>query len=232
MPLDLLDPDVEQAHGRPLQFEEDACHRRAHHGERDEVACIAADGRAEIEHDGVAAGCRPYRCDRRTIDAGQRAQTKSCHRHQGAGVAGGNRNVRLALLHGLDRKPHRRGLATAAQGLARLVVRADGDVGMHDARGRLQRRVSGEFGIDPGAVAEQQEFGVGMPAQRNCGAGNDDRCADIATHGVKRDSNLMRHERPGNLISCGLEVQRPRTGGRHGNAARPSAACAPAGPRQ
>ncbi len=50
------------------------------------------------------------------------------------------------------------------------------------------------------AIAEQQKFGVGMSGQRNRGAGNDDRCADIATHGVKRDSNLLRHERPGNLI--------------------------------
>src|SRR5438477_537871 len=33
--------------------------------------------------------------------------------------------------------------------------------------------------------------------------GNNNRCAGIATHGVKRDSNLLRHERPGNLISCG-----------------------------
>src|SRR5215216_4521673 len=51
-----------------------------------------------------------------------------------------------------------------------------------------------------------------MPDQRDGGAGNDDRCADIATHGVKRDSNLLRHERPGNLISCGLRRTRPRTG--------------------
>ena len=45
-----------------------------------------------------------------------------------------------------------------------------------------------------------------MSGQRNRGAGNDDRCADIATHGVKRNSNLLRHERPGNLIFCGLEA--------------------------
>src|SRR4029453_163655 len=38
---------------------------------------------------------------------------------------------------------------------------------------------------------------VAMPAQRNGGAGNNHRSADIATHGVKRDSNLLRHERPG-----------------------------------
>src|SRR6185295_13200847 len=57
-----------------------------------------------------------------------------------------------------------------------------------------------------------QKFTVGMPFQRDGGAGNDDRCADIATHGVKRDSNLLRHERPGNLISCGPRRTRPRTG--------------------
>ena len=60
--------------------------------------------------------------------------------------------------------------------------------------------------VDQGAVAEQHEFRVGMSLKRNGGAGNDDRCADIATHGVKRNSNLLRHERPGNLISCGLEA--------------------------
>jgi hypothetical protein len=60
----------------------------------------------------------------------------------------------------------------------------------------------GELRVDQRAITEQQEFSVGMPSQRNRGAGNDDGCADIATHGVKRDSNLLRHERPGNLISC------------------------------
>src|ERR1700721_3782467 len=62
----------------------------------------------------------------------------------------------------------------------------------------------GELRFDERTIAEQQEFGVGMSGQRNGGAGNDDRCADIATHCVKRDSNLLRHERPGNLIFGGL----------------------------
>jgi hypothetical protein len=42
-----------------------------------------------------------------------------------------------------------------------------------------------------------------MATQRDSGAWNDDRSADIATHGVKRYSNLFRHERPGNLLLCG-----------------------------
>ena len=181
---------------------------------------------------------RPYRRDRRAVDAGQRAQVEPRHRHQRAGIAGGDRDVGLALLDRVDRKPHRGGLAAAAQRLARLVVHADGDVGMDDARGRLQRRMLGEFRLDQRAVAEQQEFGVGMPGQRDRGAGNDDRCADIATHGVKRDSNLLRHERPGNLISVrpskrsAADWKSPRIGGdRRSATLRPGRAATIACPR-
>ena len=81
---------------------------------------------------------------------------------------------------------------------------------------RLQRRVIGERGLDQRPIAEQQILAVGMPGERYRGAGNDHRCAEIATHGVKRDSNLVRHERPGNLISCGLKALRPRAGNRRG----------------
>ncbi len=203
--LDFLDADIEQADGRPFEIEQHARHGAAHHRQRHQMMRVAADGGAEIEHHRIAARGRPDRRERRTVDAGQHAQAEPRHRHQRAGIAGGDRNVGLALLDGVDRQPHRRGLAAAAQRLARLVVHADGDVGMDDARGRLQRRMFGELRFDQRAVAEQQKFGVGMPGQRNRGAGNDDRCADIATHGVKRDSNLLRHERPGNLISCGPE---------------------------
>jgi hypothetical protein len=79
-------------------------------------------------------------------------------------------------------------------------MHADGDIGMDDARGRLHRRMLCELHLNQSAIAEQQKFSVGVSGQRNGGAGNDHRCADIATHGVKRDSNLFRHERPGNLI--------------------------------
>src|SRR4029077_16830822 len=40
-------------------------------------------------------------------------------------------------------------------------------------------------------------------------AGNDDGRADIATHGVKRDSNLLRHERPGNHSSRSQDSGEP-----------------------
>ena len=113
-----------------------------------------------------------------------------------------------------------------------LSCMADGNVGVDDARDLLQRGMLLELGIDLGAVAEQQELGVGMPVKRDRGAGNDDRSADIATHGVKRYSNLLRHERPGNLISCGLDLLEPPDWMPWRNAARPSAAQHPAGARQ
>jgi hypothetical protein len=34
--------------------------------------------------------------------------------------------------------------------------------------------------VDQRSIAEEQELGVGLSGQRNRGAGNDDRCADVA----------------------------------------------------
>src|SRR6185437_5536955 len=45
-----------------------------------------------------------------------------------------------------------------------------------------------------------------MSGQRNRGAGNNNWYADVTSHGVKRYSNLLRHERPGNPISFELEM--------------------------
>ena len=52
--------------------------------------------------------------------------------------------------------------------------------------GRQQR-------LDLGAVAEQQEFAVGMPRQRELGARHDNRRPMIAPHGVERDADLLGH---------------------------------------
>ena len=212
MALDLLDADIEQADGRPLAIEQNAGHRTAHHRHLHQMLRVAADGGAEIQHHGIAPLGRQYCSNRRAVDTRHRAQAKSRHRHQCAGVAGRDRDIRLMLLHRLDRQPHRRFLAAAAQCLARLVVHADGDVGVDNARGRFQRRIFRQFGIDQDAVAIQQEFGVGMPGQCSSRPWNDHRCADVAAHGVKRDSNLLRHGRSGNLISSGLRRARPNAG--------------------
>jgi hypothetical protein len=103
---------------------------------------------------------------------------------------------------------------------------------MNDARSRLHRRMLDELRVDQRAIAEQQKFGIGVSGQRDCGAGNDNRCADIATHGVKRDSNLLRHERPGNLISCGPKRSAADFKIATDGGDRRSATLRPAGPRQ
>ena len=50
-PLDLLDADIEQPDGRPLEVEQHARHRAAHHREIDQMLGIGADRGAEVEHD-------------------------------------------------------------------------------------------------------------------------------------------------------------------------------------
>ena len=74
--LHLLDADIEQAHGRPLQAERDARHGAAHHRQRHQMMRIAADGGAEIEHDRIAAHRRPHRRERRAVDPGSMRRQK------------------------------------------------------------------------------------------------------------------------------------------------------------
>ncbi len=161
---------------------------------------VATDRGPDIEHDRFPAQRRPDRAERRPLDARQHPQVQPRHRHQRASVARRDRDIGLAALDRIDRKPHRRGLAAAAQRLARLLVHAHRDVGVDDPRHRLESRVSRELSIDHLTVAVQQEFRFRMPCQRDCRARNDDRGADIAPHGVQRNSNLLRHECPGNPI--------------------------------
>ncbi len=125
-------------------------HGAAHDGERLQVVGVAADGGAEIEHDRVAAQWSARsRGQAGTLDTVEHAaQAKARHRHQRAGIAGGDRDIGLALLHRLDRQPHRRDLAATAQRLAQLVVHTDGNVGMDHLRYGLQCRMVSEFFLD------------------------------------------------------------------------------------
>ena len=110
---------------------------------------------------------RPARRDRRPVDAGHGLELEFRDRHQRAGIAGGDRDVGLATLHGVDRHPHRGLPAALAQRLARLGVHRDRDVGMDDARRRLELRTRFDQRLDQGAVAEQQEFDAGMAVERD-----------------------------------------------------------------
>ena len=104
----------------------------------DEMLGIGADRGAEIEHNRLAPQRRPQRRDRRPLDAVQRLEVEARHRHQRAGVAGGDGDIGLATLDRIDGEPHRRFPAAVAERLARLVIHADGHVGVHQCRGGLE----------------------------------------------------------------------------------------------
>ena len=63
--LDLLDADIEQADGRPLDVEQRSCHGRAHEREIAELAGAGADVGADVEHDAFGFDGRPQGRDGR-----------------------------------------------------------------------------------------------------------------------------------------------------------------------
>ena len=173
--------------------EHDSRHRRAHHRKIDEMLRIGADGRADVEHDRFAAQRRPDRRDRRPLDRRHRVQAELRHRHQGAGVAGGDRAVGRARLHRFDRLPHRRDAPPGAQGLTRLVAHLDRDVGMKNARLRGEPGMTRKDGPNRRLVAIEEKLNVGTAFERDGGGGHDDRRPVIAPHRVQRYANVARH---------------------------------------
>ena len=123
--LELLGPDIEQLHARPIELEHDPRIGGAHHRELDEVARIAFGIGAEIEHyDIIVAERRQQRRERRPVDARKGAQRELGHRHHRPGIAAGHHGMSRALLHRVDGSPHGAGLG-AADRLARLVRSGD-----------------------------------------------------------------------------------------------------------
>ena len=77
----------------------------------------------------------------------------------------------------------------------------------------LRRRPARDQRLDHGAVAEQDEFGIGVPVERDIGSGHDHRCAVVAPHGVKRDADLIGHGgtlKTGTAAGAGNTVLRER----------------------
>ena len=103
------------------------------------------------------------------------------------------RYVGFVFLHRVQRQPHRGFPAAVTQSLARLVVHLDRHIGMDDPRGAPQSRSRLQQRLDRGAVAEQQEFGIGVTLQGYLGSRHDYRRANVAPHGVERDTDLMGH---------------------------------------
>ena len=157
------------------------------------MARIRADGGADVQHDAFAAHRRPDRGDGRTVDLRHGAQAELRHGHQRAGIAGGDRNVGLALLHRFERAPHGRLLPPLPQGLARLFIHADRDFGVVKRRNRLERGMLIQQRKALGLLPMNHEGAVRMALQRDCGSRDDDGGTEVATHGVQGYSHLASH---------------------------------------
>ena len=192
--LDLLDADIEEPDRRPLDVEENAGHRRAHDRHVDEMHGVGPDRRPDVEHDAFAAQRRPQGGDRRALDMRHGLEADLRHRHEGAGVAGRDRGIRLAVAHRLDREPHGGVAPPSPHRLARLVLHAHGDVGVAKLDRVLEGGLRVEKRPDHGLVAEHEETQAGMALQCKRGARNHHGGAVIAAHRVERDPHWLRHE--------------------------------------
>ena len=127
-----------------------------------------------------------------TLDAGHGAQDQLRHGHEGAGVAGRDGDVGLALVHGVDGEPQAGALA-AAQRLAGLVGHGDGERRVDDARLGRQRGKLVQLRPDARLIAVEDEAQRRMALQRERGARNDNVGPVIASHGVERYGPRLRH---------------------------------------
>ena len=127
------------------------------------------------------------------LDRRHRMQAELGHRHQGAGVAGGDRAIGGAGLHRFDRLPHRRDAPPGAQGLARLVAHLDRDIGVNDARLGRELRVTLENLPDRLLLAVEEELEVRPALERDRRGRDDDARPVVAAHRVQRYANVARH---------------------------------------
>ena len=163
---------------------------------------VGADGRPDVEHDQFAAHRRPDRRDRRALDRRHRVQAEFRHRHQGAGVAGGDRAIGRARFHRLDRLPHRRDAPPAAQRLARPVGHLDRDVGVKEARFPGQPGMALKEGPNRRLLAKQQKRDVGAPFERDRAAGHDNRrrtISPITSNAMRISPAIPSSDRPGRV---------------------------------
>ena len=192
--LHVFGADIENADGRPLEAQDGAREGLAHHREIDQLLGADDDVRADVEHHALAALGRPQRRDGGTRNAFERAELEHRHRHQRAGVAGGDRDFGFLVLHRFDGAPHA-GVAAAAQRQARLFLHAHplGGVADRDAFGELAALV--EQRLQLALVAMQDELHRRMAQHRTRQRGHDDAGPGVAAHRVNRDGQIAGQAR-------------------------------------
>src|SRR5471032_2849707 len=186
--LDVLGADVQQADGRALDFFHGRDQHRTHDGELVQVMRFAIDVGAQVQHIGRSIFLvRHDAADGRAVDAGHGLEYVARYRHQGAGIAGRDAGLGLAVLDLLDGDAHRR-ILLAAQGHFERIVHGDlfGGVLHGDARMRVDVQLF-QFRADYVLQTDQDQFSVRFTFEEGNSGGDSDRRAVIATHTVDRN---------------------------------------------
>ena len=155
---------------------------------------IAIDVGPEIEHPGVFALRGQGRADSRTVDAGQHFKHEPRRGHEGAGIAGADAGVRLALLDQVDGDAHG-GVFLVAQRVGRQLVHVDALAGMTDRQVRISRSTRLFQSLLQGiAVTDQDDVDIAMLVQRQHGSRHHDLTTDIPAHGVEGNRDPVTHD--------------------------------------
>jgi hypothetical protein len=168
-------------------------HRCPHHGELEQLLGVGTDRGPAVEKQAFSLEGRPQTGNRGAVDFRRRLQANLGHRHQRAGIAGRNGEIGGAGLHRIDRQPHARLPAAAAERLARTVVHAHGNVGVGEGRCGLDPRVSVEDRAHSGLIAKQGETDVRVAGEQDIGARDDDLGTLVSAHHIERSPNDSRH---------------------------------------
>ena len=202
--LDVLDPDVEQPHARPLLVLDRGDQHRAHHAELHELLRRAIDVGAQIQHVGEGSFLvRQHGGNRRSVDAGDSFQHEARDRHQGAGIARAHRRVRLAFLDEVDGDAHRR-ILLVAQCLGRRFVHCH-----YFARRMHPQLLAGDstagfqLGVDRLAHADQHDRDVPRASLEVERGRHRHMGAVVAAHAIDRQRNPRRCQR--GLLAFGAD---------------------------
>ena len=192
--LHIFRTDIEKAQRRPLQPQNRAREGRTHDGKIDQLLRAGADIGADVQHHALPALGRPQGGDGGPFDSFGNAELIHRHRHQRAGIAGGDHDLGFFLRHRFDRTPHA-GVAPAAQRDGRLVLHPHPlcAVTDFDLRGKLrppfQQRLQRRF------IAMQQIAHARMAFDRPRQCRYDNAGAGIAAHGINRNGHALVQRR-------------------------------------
>ena len=193
-PLGLLDADIEQAHGRPIEVEQHARHRAAHGGEIDEVRASAPieaprsstiDAPRSVGHSAAIAGRSiPGIVLRLNFAIAISAPVLPADTATSASPF-----FTASMASHID--DFQRPLRSAWLGLSSIWTTTSLWTSREAACSRGRAASSG---ATTRLVAKQEKLDVGVPGQRQLGAWNDHAAPVVTPHGVERDADFSGHE--------------------------------------